>query len=124
MSQSPNSQKTKRLSAVLQLFSGFVLWVAFNGVMAIVTIFVNLSFLGRYDAASKTELANISNVLYVINFLVNIVGLIVLAFKRRWIALGALIAFASVLLVLALFGGLTSATGCFKYLTGVNGIAQ
>lgn len=109
---------------LLETFIGFGLWFVFNTGMAFVTAFVMIALLNRNDSESRAVLDIVVKILFGINFLGNVVGLIVVAFIRRWVAFGMLLAFAAVLVAMTLFRGLTDAASCFMYLTGVTEITK
>jgi hypothetical protein len=96
---------TTRNEKILDFVIGFVGWCLINGLMYACSI----TFL-TYAGAQQDS---ISIALLVVPLIVNIVGLIFLGMTRRWIALGALAAFALLLLGVLLIG-LLIYTICFN----------
>jgi len=94
-----------RNQKIVDFVLGFVGWYLLNGLM----YFCSFAFL-TYVSSEQDA---ISLALLVVPLVVNIVGLILLGLTRRWIALGALAAFALLLLATLVIGLLVYAI-CFS----------
>lgn len=98
---------TTRNEKILDFVIGFVGWYVLNGVLYAALIFIVQAMPG--DSQDSV----VGLMLVGLPLLINIVALTLLAFTRRWIALGALAAFG-LLLVGALILGLFIYAVCFS----------
>jgi hypothetical protein len=96
---------TTRNEKILDFVLGFLGWYLINGLMYACS-FMFLTYV-------SVEQDSISLALLVVPLIVNIVGLILLSMTRRWMALGALAAFALLLLATLVIGLLVYAI-CFS----------
>ncbi len=97
---------------------GVLGWHLINGAMLFALFGLAVLLPSSSSPGSSLDLPNLFMLTcYSVAFLVNIGGVIFLAFVRRWIALGAL-ASIGFYLVLALLGGLLIAVLCSTYLIG------
>jgi hypothetical protein len=94
-----------RNEKILDFVIGFVGWYFINGLMYACS-FMFLTYVSVQEDS-------ISLALLVVPLIVNIISLIVLGMTRRWIALGALVAFALLLLGALVIGLLVYAI-CFN----------
>jgi hypothetical protein len=96
---------------------GFFGWFAFN--IAMIFGIAVAWFAGLWGYFAHYNSSPIMLVCNALNFLGNILGIPLLGLKRRWIALGALVAFAGTMFVMVLVSGLAVATDCFRYFVGL-----
>ena len=96
---------TTRNEKILDFVIGFVGWCMLNGLM----YFCSFAFLTYVDIQQDS----IAIALLVVPLIVNISALIIVGMTRRWIALGALTAFALLLLGALVIGLLVYAI-CFS----------
>lgn len=96
---------TTRNEKILDFVIGFVGWCVLNGVMYACSIAILSNLDTQTDAVAIALLA--------LPLLVNIAALIFLGMTRRWIALGALAAFALLLVGVLIIGVLVYAI-CFN----------
>lgn len=96
---------TTRNEKILDFVIGFIGWFMVNGLMYACSV----SIISNLDSGSDT----LQIVLLALPLVINIVALILLSMTRRWIALGALAAFA-LLLVGVLLIGLLAYAICFN----------
>jgi hypothetical protein len=103
---------TSRRDKILDFIIGLVGWLFFNSIVFAALIFAST----RVDGSSQ-----IANTLFLISscgvLMLNLGAVIVLAFTRHWIALGALAAFAA-LLALPIILGIVFGIACFVALVG------
>ncbi len=109
----------KTLDFIIGYLSWFVINTVANGALYLVPslIIPVLSSATGYEAI-QSILGGLFLVCNLLVLLLNIGALIYFAFTRYWIALGALAAFAT-LLVLAICASLLFLTACFVVLTGM-----
>ena len=96
---------TTRNEKILDFVIGFIGWFMVNGLMYACSV----SIISNLDSGSDTLQIG----LLALPLVINIVGLILLSTTRRWIALGALAAFALLLVGVLLIGLLVYAI-CFN----------
>jgi len=96
---------TTRNEKILDFVIGFVGWCLINGLMYACS-FMFLTYVSVEQDAQAIALL-------VVPLIVNVIGLILLGMTRRWIALGALAAFALLLVGVLLIGLLVYAI-CFN----------
>jgi hypothetical protein len=98
---------TTRSEKVLDFVIGFIGWFMVNGLMY--TLLVQL--LGLAEPDTQSSLAVL--VLLVLPLVINVAAMIFFGFARRWVALGALAAFGSLLALVVVLGVLAAAF-CFN----------
>ena len=96
---------TTRNQKILDFVIGFVGWCLINGLMYA----CSLMYLTYVSVQQDSQ----TIALLVVPLIVNVIGLILLGMTRRWIALGALAAFALLLVGVLLIGLLVYAI-CFN----------
>jgi hypothetical protein len=89
---------TTRREKVIDFIVGFLGWFFINGLLYTLLVFL----IGQFSPDAQSSLAVV--LLGLLPLLINIGALIYFGFTRRWIALGALAAFAAVLLLALLLG--------------------
>ena len=89
---------TTRREKVIDFVVGFLGWFFINGLLY--TLLVAL--MSQFPTDAQDSIAVV--LLIALPFLINIGAMIYFGFTRRWIALGALAAFAAVLLLALLLG--------------------